>query len=99
MKNLWVVLIAAGLVAPYTVRADDRDAEMHSAVQQRVQQDHQSDMKAGKVAHPAAKAAASSSSSTSTSAPAASSHAAAPHPTQVQELKLKKKAPPPPAHH
>ena len=81
------ILIVATLVPLSAHALDSVDSEMHSRVIQRVQSDHQADMKSGKVRRAPANLRNNAPSAIHTDAVAAK------HPTQVQQMKILKAAP------
>jgi hypothetical protein len=101
VTRILTVLVLSVLTLSSAYAADSLDAQLHSMVTDKVQQDHAADVKAGKVGH---RSSHTNTSSGSTAAAATSSSTSATHPNQVQDLKRKKrkKTPPPethPGHH
>lgn len=95
-KKTWVTISLMAIPAPYAAYAMDAfDAQLHSAVTQKIQQDHAADVRAGRVAS-AGSHGANTASTTSATASTGNSANAAPavHPNQVQDLKRKHHRPP-----
>jgi hypothetical protein len=91
MKTQWIVaFLALSAVITAAYAEDEVDSRLHSAVTNKIQQDHQADMKSGLVGGGARSPASVSGTS------AAVTHATAAQPAQVQSLQKKKSTPPPP---
>jgi hypothetical protein len=92
MKKQILVLVALTFAAPIFAHAEpDFDSNLHSMVTQKILQDHQSDMRTGKVAKTLKKSSsitAGASSTTSGSSKTASAETSN-RPSQVQELQQK----------
>lgn len=99
MKKTLVSLSLLALPVSYAAYAmDSFDAQLHSVVTQKVQQDHAADLKAGRIGHSTTShvAGATTSAGPTTSDSITTSAA---HPNQVQDLKRRKKKTPPPNTH
>lgn len=97
MKKTWISISLLAIPAPLAAYAmDSFDAQLHSAVAEKVQRDHAADVRAGRVGHASSRAASSSTAATPASTSTAPS---ATHPNQVQDLKRRKHKTPPPNTH
>jgi hypothetical protein len=107
MKKSLMLVVTLGIMASaYVAHAEDAvDSQMHNAVSNKVQQDHQADMKAGAVTAKKSgsnsKTSSNAGSSNASAGKATTAAAPAQHPMQINDLKKKKAAPPKPStgHH
>jgi hypothetical protein len=88
MENSRLLILIVALLVPLSAHALEADSDMHSRVTNKVQSDHQADLKTGRV-----KRAPAATTAAPVHRQAPTAMTAAPHPVQVQELKLKKAAP------
>ena len=87
-----LILMTAGLLPLAAFAADAVDSQMHTDVAQKVQADHEQDLKAGKIGSHSGRTPASAS----VNSPAAGGTSGTiAHPAQVQQLQKKAATPPP----
>lgn len=91
-----LILMASWLLPLGVFAADQVDSQMHSDVSQKVQRDHEQDLKAGKIGSHSGRSPASAQTAAAMTSPAAGGTSGTiAHPAQVQQLQKKAATPPP----
>lgn len=89
-----LILMTAWLIPVGVFAADQVDSQMHNEVSQKVQNDHEQDLKSGKIGAHSNRNPASAQGSINSAATGGTSGTIA-HPAQVQQLQKKAATPPP----